>query len=196
VTRRTGSVSRDYFETLYTEQADPWGFITSEYEQRKYAATLAAIGTGHRNALEVGCSIGVFTHRLADRCERLLAVDISQKALDEAGRRCADKSNVIFRRMQMPREQPAGQFDLIILSEVGYYWDLADLDRFLGWLRRALAPNGLFVLVHYTGETDYPLTGDAVHDHVLIATRDHLQRRLSAVDGSYRLDLLAGLDRS
>jgi predicted TPR repeat methyltransferase len=193
--RRSASLSRDYFEKLYAEKPDPWDFVTSEYERRKYRATLAAIGTGHRHALEVGCSIGVFTHLLADRCAHLLAIDISEKALDEAGRRCADKTNVTFRRMQMPAEQPAGQFDLITLSEVGYYWDLADLDRFLGWLGHALTPDGLFVLVHYTGETDYPLTGDAVYDHVLSMTRDRLQWRSSVVDPSYRLDLLAGPER-
>jgi SAM-dependent methyltransferase len=126
------SIGRDYFEQLYIEKPDPWDFGTSDYERLKYDATLAAIGDGHRTALEIGYSIGVFTRRLAERCQALLAVDIAETALDAARQRCAGIANVTFRRMQLPDELPAGRSDLILLSEVGYCWSLPDLDRFLG----------------------------------------------------------------
>jgi cyclopropane fatty-acyl-phospholipid synthase-like methyltransferase len=190
------SIGRDYFEQLYTEKPDPWDFDTSDYERLKYDATLAAIGDGHGNALEIGCSIGVFTRRLAERCRTLLAVDIAETALDAARRRCAGLANITFRRMQLPDAFPAGRFDLILLSEVGYYWSLPDLDRFLCWVPDALEPDGLFALVHWTGQTNYPLTGDQVHDHVAMRTADRLRLVKTATTDRYRLDVLQATRRS
>ena len=34
------------FEARYRADPDPWGYLASEYEQAKYAATLAACGPG------------------------------------------------------------------------------------------------------------------------------------------------------
>ena len=36
---------------------------------------------------------------------------------------------VEFRLLRVPEEFPEGQFDLILLSEVGYYWSPEDLAR-------------------------------------------------------------------
>lgn len=189
------SIGPDYFEQLYTANSDPWDFVGSEYERRKYDATLAAVGTGHAKALEIGCSIGVLTRRLAGCCEALLAVDVSEIALCAARQRCEDVTNIRFQRMQLPDELPNERFDLILLSEVGYYWSLADLDRFLDWVRGALDGDGLFVLVHWTGETNYPLTGDQVHDHVMEKMSDQLVRVRGGVTNSYRLDVLQARQR-
>lgn len=191
MSRQRERLGRDYFQRLYAADADPWDFATSPYEQRKYEATLAAVGRGHGNALEIGCSIGVFTRRLAVRCRHLLAVDIAETALTAARQRNRWQHNVEFRQMELPDELPPGRFDLIVLSEVGYYWTLPDLDRFLDWLRTGLTPGGRFVLVHWTGRTNYPLTGDQVHDHVVAAAGVHLRPTLGTVDPNYRLDVLA-----
>jgi hypothetical protein len=48
----------DYFDALYTSDADPWRFASSEYESAKYQATLHALPKARYDcALEVGCSI-------------------------------------------------------------------------------------------------------------------------------------------
>jgi SAM-dependent methyltransferase len=195
VTRRTASVPPAWFDTLYADADDPWDFATSDYERAKYQATLAAVGSGHRRALEVGCSIGVLTRQLAARCQQLLAIDVAEAALDQARQRCAGLANVAFQRLRLPDEVPPGCFDLVLLSEVGYYWTAPDLARFLTWLRRALTVDGLFVLVHWTGETDYPLTGDAVHERALAETSDFLAPVAVRREANYRLDALAGLKR-
>ena len=78
--------------------ADPWRFATSDYERAKYEATLAALPHEiYRDVLEIGCSIGVLTRQLAPRCEKLLALDVAAKALDQARARCADLAHVAFR---------------------------------------------------------------------------------------------------
>src|SRR6202000_3574947 len=86
-----GMGSAERFEELYEQSADPWSYERSEYEREKYASTLAALPGGRiANALELGCSIGVFTEQLARRCEHVLAVDFSERALRLAhARACA-----------------------------------------------------------------------------------------------------------
>ena len=87
----------------------------------KYCQTLSALGDRHfTSGLEVGCSIGVLTHMLAERCDSLLGVDIVEDPLDAARSRCADQPHVRFRRMQVPAEWPEGCFDLMVFSEVLY----------------------------------------------------------------------------
>jgi SAM-dependent methyltransferase len=151
----------EYFDRLYAADPDPWNFAASPYEQDKYALTIAALPKPHyRSALEVGCAIGVLTRLLAARCDALLAVDAAEAPLSEAKRRCADLPGVRFEQMFAPRQWPDAMFDLILLSEVVYYLARADVARLAGRVRRSLAPGGAVVLVHWTGPTDYPLSGD------------------------------------
>ncbi len=79
------SLDCQYFEDLYAKDPDPWRFASSDYERRKYKVTLAALPRGrYARALEVGCSIGGLTQKLAARCDRLLAIDIAEGPLRAA----------------------------------------------------------------------------------------------------------------
>ena len=81
--RKTRSLDAAYFEDLYRADPDPWNFATSAYESRKYADTLAVIGEERAGrAFEMGCSIGVLTRQLAGKCGRLVATELSERALD------------------------------------------------------------------------------------------------------------------
>src|ERR671913_1299387 len=156
---RRERLGRDYFENLYAESTDPWGFETSEYERRKYERTLESLGgRSFRRAFEAGSSIGVFTAMLAPRCDELLAVDTSERAVEIARERVAEQSHVRVERRTLPEEMPNGSSDLIVASEVLYYWPrevmLEALRRFEG----ILAPGGALVAVHWRKETrTYPL---------------------------------------
>lgn len=189
----SGSISPAYFEQAFAEDPDPWRFATSPYEAAKYAATLGALPRPrYRRAFEVGCAIGVLTRQLAERCGRLLAVDVAPAALAQARARLADLPHVEVRRMAVPGEWPEGPlsepFDLIVVSEVGYYLGSEDLDRLRQRCAGSAAPGGHLVLVHWTGETDYPLTGDAVHEAFLA---DDAWRSVHADRApEYRLDVL------
>lgn len=188
--RRQETLPRQYFEELYAASPDPWLFETSDYERTKYAATLDAIGANCGDVLEIGCSIGVFTELLAHRCERVVAIDIAERALATARERCARQPHVEFRHLQCPTEMPDDCFDRVILSEVGYFWSWNDLARFSAWLPGALRRDGLCVLVHWTGETDFPLTGDQVHNFIIQTVRPFLLPHLSTREAQYRLDVL------
>ena len=184
----TGSLAPGYFDRLYAAHGDPWSFASSPYEAGKYAATLAELPRlRYRSGLEVGCAIGVLTARLSAHCDRLLALDVSESALRRARARCAGLA-VRFQQRTLPDETPSGPFDLVMLSEVGYYWSAADLGDAQARLAAAAVPGAHLVLVHYTGETNYPLTGDAVHDAFLSDPAwSPLRTRCEA---SYRLDVL------
>ncbi|HZX83076.1 MAG TPA: SAM-dependent methyltransferase [Reyranella sp.] len=181
-----------YFEDLYARHADPWQFETSAYETAKYDATLAALPVERfASALEIGCSIGVLTARLAPRCDELLALDVSEQALDRARHRCREMSHIRFEKGRIPQDWPDGRFDLIMLSEVLYYLDKDDLDRLATRVCLSLVPGGTVLMVHWLGETDYPLSGDVAVEHFTSRLERHPVRTVrQAREPEYRLDCL------
>ena len=155
----------EYFDALYTADRDPWKFATSPYERDKYTLTLNAMPKPrYRSALEVGCSIGVLTRSLASRCDTLIAIDAAQTPLLEARRRCADLPGVRFEHMFVPDQWPDGVFELILLSEVVYYLSRDDVGRLAAKVINSLPKGGSVILVHWTGLTNYPLSGDEAAD--------------------------------
>lgn len=191
VARRRRSLPSGYFETLYAAGGDPWRLATSLYERRKYDATLAALPRRrYASGLEIGCSVGVLTDRLAPRCGRLLAVDTAAGAVLRARRRCRRHGHVAVERMHLPDRLPAGRFDLIVLSEVLYYWSGRDLGRIAAFVRRALVPGGDAILVHYLRATDYPLSGDAAAGRFVRALHPACRRRAGRRTRDYRIDVL------
>ena len=186
---RRERLDRDYFENLYVRSTDPWGFETSEYERRKYERTLESLGDRRfRRAFEAGSSIGVFTAMLAPRCDELLAVDTSQKAVEIAGERLAEHPRVRVERRTLPEEMPVGPFDLIVASEVLYYWPQEVVLEALRCFEGILAPEGVLVAVHWRKETrTYPLQGDEVHELLVRHTR--LANVKTIKEPEYRLDV-------
>lgn len=158
MTRKSATVPPEYFEEKYKADIDPWQFRTSEYERAKYQATLGSLTrNGYSSALEVGCSIGILTQLLSRRCLSLLAIDASATAIEAA--KAINEPNVTFCVASLPDEFPQATFDLIVLSEVLYYFSAPDLERVTRSCVSSISPNGEIVLCHWLGETDYPLTG-------------------------------------
>ena len=182
-------LGREYFEGLYAESGDPWNFEASEYERNKYARTLAVLGERtFRKALEAGASIGVFTEMLADRCEELLAVDVAERAVAAARRRLAGRGNVRVERRTLPEQMPDGPFDLIVASEVLYYFPREEMLTVLRGFERELARGGTLLAVHWRRKTEtYPLQGDEVHELLVEHTR--LTNKETVIEPNYRLDL-------
>ena len=158
------SLPAEYFEHLYAGSRDPWGFGSRWYEARKRALTVASLPRRrYARAFEPGCSIGELTALLATRCDRLLATDMAPAALAEAARRPLPDS-VTLARSAVPAEWPDGGFDLIVLSELGYYLGPGDLAEACRRTVGSLVPGGHVVAVHWRPDVpDYPLTGDEVH---------------------------------
>lgn len=179
------------FEALYARDPDPWRMETSAYEAAKYDATLAALPPGPiGTALEVGCSIGVLTARLARRCDRVLALDVSPTALARARER-PDTATVEWRRAEVPRDWPQGTYDLVVLSEVLYFLEPDELRETARLVARDLASRGTVLLVNWLGPCDRTLTGDAAAELFARCAATHgLARAPGTRTDLYRLDRL------
>lgn len=191
MTRPTTSFTPEYFAGYYADDPDPWKFASSDYERTKYAATLAALPKPHyRSGLEIGCSIGVLTRQLADRCERMLGLDVVESVLGNARATCADRPNASFQLAAVPDQWPEGTFDLVVLSEVIYFLSHDDLARLVARIEASLAPGGDIVIVHWLGETNYPQSGDEAADGFIAGSAHFMQVAHQERAEQYRLDVL------
>lgn len=107
------SLPASYFDGMYGDSDDPWGFRTRWYEARKRQLTLACLQSErYGTAFEPGCSIGVLSAELAARADRMMVTDVSARALDQARR--VVPGHVEVRTGRMPQDWPAGRFDLVV----------------------------------------------------------------------------------
>lgn len=144
------------FDLLYQEQADPWSVTTAWYERRKRDILMTALPRERYTfGLELGCGIGATTRLLAQRCDSICAVDGSSVAIS----RCAEVlakdgcSNVQLGTCQLPQAWPlqhGWQPDLIVVSELAYYFSDAALDCLLQRCQAALTDDGDWLMCHYT----------------------------------------------
>jgi SAM-dependent methyltransferase len=185
------SVPTSYFDQMYAENADPWSLADRWYEQRKYALTLASLPQQRfRRAFEPGCSVGVLTAGLADRCDRLLAVDLVGPVADATADRLRGRPNVEIAQMAVPEEWPTGSFDLIVLSEIGYYFDPPRLATLVSRAADSLEPGGTLVAVHWRHPVaSYSGTGDEVHRAIRRDLR--LSPLVQHEEADFLLDVLA-----
>lgn len=190
---RAGS-TRDpaYFERIYTESDDPYGFDSKPLEQLKFARLLEVCGDGpFERALELGCAVGTFTELLAPRCRELVAVDISAAAVERAAERLAGFPGVRCEARNLPRDFPPGSFDLIVASDVLYYWTKADVEAAVERFASVLTPGGALVAAHYVPPWGVLLTGDEAHDILRATTtlQHVLEERIEfGRDRPYRVD--------
>lgn len=129
---------------------DPWDYAGSPYEAKKYEQELALLPRPpYRRALELGCSEGLFTCRLARDgwAEEVVGVDFVPAALDRARARCRGLSQVSFYLGDIRKNLPPGKFDLILCSELLYYLRYQDIRRLARRLVEKLLPRGHMVLV-------------------------------------------------
>ena len=189
------SVSPRYFESLYQRQPDPWGYETSPYELQKYADTVAALPQqSYQSGLEIGGSIGVLTQRLAPYCQALLSLDVSPTAQARARQRLSGMPHVQLEIMQVPDQFPDRAFDLILMSEVGYYLCETDLEITKQQILQALVPGGHLLLLHWLERADdFQLSGEQVHD-CFLAAKTCLKPLVSLRRPQYRLDVLERLE--
>jgi LmbE family N-acetylglucosaminyl deacetylase len=157
--------SDDALEALHRDRPDPWSVDERWYERRKRAVTLGLLPRERfARGLEVGCSVGALADDLAGRCDRLVAVDSSRTAAQAARRRLARHEQVEVLDLDVPDVWPEGAFDLVVLSEVGYFLSPRALDALIERVRGALTPDGVLVLCHWRHlVVGWPLDGAAVH---------------------------------
>ncbi len=161
--------SAEAFEKRYRLAGDPWQFASSEYERGRYRTIMAALTRrSYARAYEPGCSIGVLTAELARICTHVTATDIAPSAVARARERCAHLNNVEIHCADLAGPLEGGPVDLIVLSEIGYYFSSAALVRIATDLAQRLSQGGELIAAHWLGSSpDHVLHGDTVHDLLL-----------------------------
>jgi hypothetical protein len=182
------STNRSYFDEMYRADPDPWGFESSDYEKRKYALTMACLPRAHyESAYEPGCSIGVLTEQLSHRCHELIATDIVPEVVERATHRLRTMPHVDVELRAIPEEWPAGCFDLVVLSEIAYYFDASDLEHVISLVVESTEPGAHIIAVHWRGTTDYPLSGDGAH--LIIGCTPGLSHLVHHLEQEFVLDV-------
>ncbi|WP_426564951.1 PIG-L family deacetylase [Angustibacter sp. McL0619] len=185
------SLDAEYFTDLYhREGPDPWGLAERWYEQRKRALLMAALPRPRfRRVFEPGCSIGMTTAALAERCDEVLALDPVAAAVDEARRRTGAMANVQVQRGRVPADWPPGAFDLVVLSEIGYYCSAHDLALLARRCVDSLDPDGVLAICHWRHPaSDHLAPGD--HVHQVLRDRTGLTSLVQHIEEDFLLDVL------
>ena len=188
----------DSLERLHDTSADPWRVRTSWYEQRKRLVTLAALPhQRYDRALEVGGSVGALAAELARRCDELVVVDESAAATS-AARASLDTGTgdvdavggVSVLQASVPEDWPGGRFDLVVVSEVGYFLSRDRLRRLVARVGASLSDDGAVVLCHWRHPVrGWPLDGPRVHE----IWREHsdLPVIVTHVEADFQLDVFS-----
>jgi predicted TPR repeat methyltransferase len=119
--------ARKFMDSLW-KHGDPWDFESSEYERDRCTHLLQLLeGRHYARTLEIGCGAGYLTRQLAPLAGQILALDISQAAIDRARTLGAAPATVDFRVANIMEYKPEadGPWDLIVFTDTICY---------LGWL--------------------------------------------------------------
>ncbi|MGB5951099.1 MAG: bifunctional PIG-L family deacetylase/class I SAM-dependent methyltransferase [Ornithinimicrobium sp.] len=151
------------FDEMYDGDDDPWGWNGSFYEERRRALVVAMLGRQrYGRALELGCANGHLTAALEQRCDDVYALDTSAQAVRAAS---ATAPNAHIVHGTLAADIPHGTFDLIVISEVGYFLTAKELIATVQAAKSSLADGGELLMCHWQHPTlDIPLDGVLVHE--------------------------------
>jgi len=190
------TIAPGYFKTLFADNDDPWSFRSRWYEARKRALTLACLPeTRYASGFEPGCANGELSAALATRCDKLLVCDGTEQAVDVARQRLASFPHVSVQCRWVPEQWPAMSFDLIVLSELGYYLNPEALARLAGKARQSLRATGTVVACHWRASIKgCAMDGDGVH--AILNERLALPHLCRFTDADMLIDVWCGSARS
>ena len=103
------------------------------------------------NAFEIGCGTGAFARRLAERCKRVIALDLSSGVIRVARLRSSQIDNLKFQLADaMTWNFPQSQFDFI--CSIATLHHLQQRELFVK-MKDALKPRGLLVVLDISSRT-------------------------------------------
>ncbi|WP_044530855.1 SAM-dependent methyltransferase [Herbaspirillum sp. B65] len=191
----TGPTSASgHFDELYAASTDPWDTGTSWYEQRKRAIVQAMLPRQHCGVIfEPGCGSGELTLQLAARCQTLIASDFCEEAVRITRQKTAHLPHVQVRLQVLPEQWPVPAqdvppFELIVFSELCYYFDAPQMAQMVALAVGGLAPEGHLLACHWKKDFDDRLLATR-HLHQLIDAHAHLKRQACYEDEEILIDL-------
>ncbi len=160
------------FDRIALLESDHWN-----HNSHYHDFLLRHVPSHCRRVLEIGCGTGSFTRRLAQRSERVLAVDLSPMMIQVAQERSREFSNIDFQVAEVgPDEFPAGGFDCIAAIATLHHLPIAET---LSRMKESLNVNGrLVVLDLFQSAPVTKVFEDALAMPVSIALRLLKDRRI------------------
>ena len=190
------SLSPDYFQQLFDASDDPWSFRTRWYEKRKRDLMLATLPRQrYQRVFEPACANGELSAMLAERSESLLCQDLNAKAVGLARTRLGHLPHVSVEQARIPDDWPDGMFDLIVLSEVGYFLDAKAWHQVIENTLLSLSPEGGVLACHWL----HPIDGcsqDGRDVHSALAERLRLHRLVRHEEADFVLEFWSRLPHS
>lgn len=188
----TPDASAAFFDAMFKTSVDPWNFAADGYEQARYNTLIHALGARrYRFAFEPGCSVGALTEKLAAICDCVDASDFSPSAVAQARLRCRLLPGVTVRCAALTDTDTFGKYDLIVLSEIGYYFSAVTWQCLVDSITDTMQPGAVLLASHWLGSSpDHEMSGDEVHSlmHHQKLHHDHTERHPDTRHGGFRLD--------
>jgi SAM-dependent methyltransferase len=123
---------------------------------------LALAGLKPRRGLSLGCGSGRAERLFLKQgvCERFTGVDVAEAAIEEARQTAAAENLPIDYLCQDLNALDLGdqKFDLVVCQTILHH--VLDLEHVFDEIERALAPDGLFYVHDYIGETQFQFTDE------------------------------------
>lgn len=187
------AVTIEHLHKLYSSTDDPWHFRTSAYEQGRFESIVACLKRScYGEILEIGCGNGELGRHLSQKTLRYVGLDASPTALETASRVVPQGE---FLERFLPCELPAGQFELVVISEILYFLDKSGIASLAAQLYSRW-PSAEFLCVNYLGPSGNAiqgsealkvfgdtLVGDCLHT-VMLVTDDYRIDRFVDLRGS------------
>lgn len=182
------NVDAQYFAGLFASSDDPWAFRTRWYERRKRDLIMASLPRQfHERIFEPACANGELSAALAERCAELLCHDLDPTAVALAQARLAHLPHIQVDQGRLPGDWPGGRFDLIVLSEIGYYLDPGQWLQVIEQAVASLTADGGLLACHWLHPIEgCPQQGRQVH--ALLEQRLPLYRVLRHEEADFLLE--------
>lgn len=186
---RTDPNELGYFDVLYHNNDDPWGYEKRWYEARKRQICLSLLmKEQYQHGLEIGCSNGVFSQQLAERCQRLTCLDANAQAIQLAQKKLGHLTHVDLQQHCIPHQFPEQKYDLIVISEILYYLSEAELRQCMAQVQQALTSDGVVLCCHWRYPIEgFELNGETVHE--ILKSELTLHHYLACHDPDFMIDL-------
>jgi SAM-dependent methyltransferase len=136
----TDGVREDFDRLAVLSEGSGW-----EHNSHYHPFLLRQLPQRLGEVLEVGCGTGEFTRLLAERCERVVAVDLSPRMIETARARSKDHPNVEYLVADAASwEFPSERFDCAASIATLHHLPLGPM---LAKMRDALKPGGTLLLL-------------------------------------------------
>jgi SAM-dependent methyltransferase len=139
-TTRSMAQVREEFDRIALIADDGW-----DHNRHYHPFLLRQLPGRCREALEVGCGTGAFARLLAQRADRVLALDLSPEVVRVARARSAQYPNIAFEVADVTsRPLPTDRFDVIASIATLHHLPLGAM---LSGLSPSLAPGGTLIVL-------------------------------------------------